>query len=119
MAGTFVDLHGTHLFQVAAVGHELRTGADAVDLMSAAAEQRADWIVIPVERLVDDFFELRTRIAGEFLQKFAMYGRGVVILGDIAQRTAESTSLAAFVTESNRGQTIWFSPSLAELEERL
>jgi hypothetical protein len=119
MAGSFLDLHGVCVYQVATEGSALRTGRDAVDLMSAAAEQRAEWIAIPVDRLGDDFFDLRTRVAGEIVQKFAMYGRRVVIIGDIAQRIAESHSFAAFVAESNRGQTAWFLPTLSELENRL
>ena len=119
MAGTFVDLHGVRVYQVAPTGPELRTVRDAVDLISAAAEQRADLIAIPVDRLGDDFFELRTCIAGEIVQKFAMYGRRIVILGDIARRIAASNSLAAFVAESNRGQTTWFLSTLSELENRL
>lgn len=119
MTDFFLDIHGVRVYRVSPVGSELRCDKDAVDVMSAAAEQRAEWIVIPTERLGDDFFELRTRIAGEMLQKFAMYGKRVVILGDISRRTAESRSLAAFVAESNRSQTIWFLPALADFENRL
>jgi hypothetical protein len=119
MADSFLDIHGVCVYQVSPVGPELRSDKDAVHVMSASAEQRAEWIAIPIDRLGDDFFELRTRIAGEMLQKFTMYGKRVVILGDIAPRTAASRSLAAFVAESNRGQTIWFLPSLTDFENRL
>jgi hypothetical protein len=119
MADSFLDVHGVRVYQVPPVGPELRSDKDAVDVMSASAEQRAEWIVIPTDRLGDDFFELRTRIAGEILQKFTMYGKRVVILGDISRRTAASRSLAAFVTESNRGQSIWFLPALTDFENRL
>ena len=119
MAGLFLDLCGVCVYQVANSGPELLSGRDAVDLMSAAAEQRAEWIVIPVDRLGDDFFDLRTRVAGEIVQKFAMYGRRVVILGDITRRLEASNSLAAFVVESNRGHSVWFLPTHSELESRL
>jgi hypothetical protein len=39
--------------------------SDAVDLMIEASEHRATWIAGPVDRLGDDFFEPRTRIAGD------------------------------------------------------
>jgi hypothetical protein len=119
MQGSFVDLDGVPVFTVAAVGPELRSGADAVDLMSAAAEHRAVWIAIPVSRFGDDFFELRTRLAGEIAQRFAMYGARVAIVGDISKRIGASKSLAAFVAESNRGQDLWFVENLSELEDRL
>ncbi len=37
--------------------------------------QRADWVLIPVECFDDDFFRLKTRIAGEIIQKFVNYRR--------------------------------------------
>ena len=119
MSDTFLDLNGIQVYEVSAHGSELRTGQDAVDLMSAASERRAALIAIPVERLGDDFFELRTRVAGEITQKFVMYGARVAIVGDISQRIAASNSLAAFVRESNRGHDLWFVENLQALANRL
>jgi len=119
MSDTFLDLNGIQVYVVSAHGSELRTGQDAVDLMSAASERRAAFIAIPVERLGDDFFELRTRVAGEITQKFVMYGARVAIVGDISQRIAASNSLAAFVRESNRGHDLWFVEDLQTLSDRL
>src|SRR5437763_1846331 len=65
MSGGFLELNGIRVYEVSAHGPELRTGNDAVDLLSAAAEHRSEFIAIPVERLGDDFFELRTKVAGE------------------------------------------------------
>jgi hypothetical protein len=42
--------------------------------MSAAREHVVCLIVPPVDRLGDDFFRLKTRIAGEIIQKFVTYG---------------------------------------------
>ncbi len=119
MQGRFLELSGIKVYEVSANGPALRSGNDAVDLMSAASEQRAALIVIPVQRLGDDFFELRTRIAGEFIQKFAIYGARVAIVGDISHRVAASKSLSALVAESNRGRDFWSVGSLDELATRL
>lgn len=119
MPGQFIELSGVRVLEVLASGPPLRNGTDAVDLMSAASEYRATFIVIPVERLGDDFFDLRTCIAGEMAQKFVMYGRRVAIIGDISRRIAASKSLAAFVIESNRGHDLWFVNNLQELVDRL
>ena len=97
----------------------MHSGSDAVDIMSAASEFQATIIAIPVERLGDNFFELRTRIAGEIVQKFVTYARRVAIVGDISARVAASKSLAGFVIESNRGRDLWFVDSIVELETRL
>lgn len=115
MNGSFVEVNGIRGYQLAVQGSELRTGNDAVDVMSAASEERAAFIVIPAERLGEDFFDLRTGIAGEIVQKFVMYGARVVIVGDISRRVAESKSLAAFVAEANCGRNLWFVPSSEQL----
>jgi hypothetical protein len=113
------ELNGVRIFQCSVDAPELRSDRDAIDLISEAGEHRATFIVIPIERLGDDFFELRTRIAGEIVQKFVTYGRRIAIIGDIDRRMAESSSLRAFVHEANRGNQVWFVASLAELDKRL
>ena len=119
MPGSSVELNGVRIFKVPAQGPELRTDKDAVNLMSDASEHGATLIAIPVERLGDDFFDLRTRIAGEIVQKFVLYSRRVAIVGDISSKSAESKSLAAWVAESNRGRDLWFVNNMQELADRL
>ena len=119
MQASSLELSGVRVLAVPAEGPKLRTDRDAVDIMSAASDQRAGLILIPVKRFGDDFFDLRTQIAGEIAQKFSTYGKRVAILGDICQRVAQSKSLAAFVSEANRGDRLWFVASLEELKQRL
>jgi hypothetical protein len=119
MPGVRRELNGVRIFEVPPQGSELRTGTDAVDIMSDASGHGAAFIAIPVERLGDDFFDLRTRIAGEIAQKFATYSSRVAIVGNISQRVAASSSLAAFVAESNRGRHLWFVDTFQELGNRL
>jgi hypothetical protein len=116
---TLHEFHGIRVYCIPAEGPVLRSGKDAVDVMSAASEHRAAFIAIPLERLGDDFFELRTGVAGEIAQKFVVYGARVAIVGDIADKVAASKSLAAFVAESNRGNDLWFVENLEKLELRL
>lgn len=97
----------------------LRRPEDALDLIGDALGQRADWVVIPADRLDPGFFQLRTGFAGELLQKFVNYHLRVVVVGDISEFVAHSTALRDFVAESNRGRTVWFLNDLAELERRL
>jgi hypothetical protein len=99
-------------------GKKLRTERDATDLISEALCQSASLVVIPVERLHEDFFRLKTRVAGEFLQKFVNYRRRVAILGDISRYVEESDALRDFVYECNRGDHIWFVMSVEELEQK-
>jgi hypothetical protein len=97
-----------------AVGAKLRTERDATDLIGEA--HSFDVIVIPVERLDEEFFRLRTGLAGAFLQKFVTYGRRVVIVGDISRHTEQSSALRDFVVESNRGHHVWFVATIEDLE---
>jgi uncharacterized protein DUF4180 len=115
----FYELHGVRVLELDADGTKLQTYNDAVDLIGKTFENRATLIVIPVECLNDEFFQLKTRIAGELIQKFVQYRRHLVIVGDISGFLAESSALRAFVAESNRGKEVWFLPSREELDDRL
>jgi Domain of unknown function (DUF4180) len=112
-------LHGVRILACSPDGKKLRTDRDAVELIGEAYEQEARWIVIPAERFEDAFFQLHTRIAGEIVGKFAVYKMRVAIVGDISRHTEESSSLRAFVYESNRGDQLWFLASMEDFESRL
>ena len=87
--------------------------------MEDARTQAAGFIVIPMQRLDPDFFDLRTGVAGTMLQKFVTYRFRVAVLGDFAELASKSESLQAFIVEQNRGGAIWFLANLGELESRL
>jgi hypothetical protein len=105
--------------QCAVDGPKLGTERDALDLVGAALEQGATLIVIPADRLDDAFFQLRTRVAGNFMQKLVNYRLRLAIVGDISHHLAESAALRDFVSESNRGNQIWFVADIPELEAKL
>jgi Domain of unknown function (DUF4180) len=115
----FYELHGVRVLESVPDGSKLQTYQDAVDLVGKSFEERATLIVIPVECLNDDFFQLKTRIAGELIQKFVQYQRRLAIVGDISRHLAESSALRAFVIEANRGKDVWFLASRNELNDRL
>jgi hypothetical protein len=119
MPARFYELHGMRIFECAAEGAQLQKDRDAVELVGLAWQHRANFIVIPVERLSDDFFRPKTRVAGEIIQKFVTYHLRVAIVGDISRHVSESSALRDFVYESNRGDQVWFVADLEELAERL
>ncbi|HYL36207.1 MAG TPA: DUF4180 domain-containing protein [Bryobacteraceae bacterium] len=110
------ELHGVRVLECE---HALRNDRDAVELIPAVWENRAGWLVVPIECLDDDFFRLNTRIAGEIIQRFVTYRVRIAIVGDISRHLAESSALRDFVYESNRGEQVWFVPDLEALGERL
>jgi Domain of unknown function (DUF4180) len=109
----------TSVFKLPTEGGPIRTERDAVDVIGAVAHHRPEIIVIPTGRLADDFFQLRTGVAGAVIQKFLTYGFRLVILGDISAHVAKSSALRDFVYECNSGRHIWFVANSEELKERL
>jgi hypothetical protein len=84
------ELHGVRVFECSAEGTELRSDRDAVDLIGTAWEHQANVLLIPIERLAEDFFRLRTGVAGAIIQKFVNYRLRVAIAGDISRDVNES-----------------------------
>jgi hypothetical protein len=117
-SGTY-NIYGVSVYEYPPEGPPLRNERDANDLISAAREHNARFLVIPVERLSNEFFHLKTGLAGAIIQKFITYGVRVVIIGDITEQVRNSSSLRDFVYEANRGKHIWFLESRSEFENRL
>lgn len=100
-------------------GPKLRTECDAGDIIGQALHDGATVVAIPAERLDPDFFILKTRVAGAFIQKFANYRLRLAVVGDIAPFITASESFRDFVTEANRGEYLWFEHDLDHLLHRL
>jgi hypothetical protein len=113
------DLHGVGVLACAPDGKKLRSDRDAIELIGEALQSGADLILIPVERFEDDFFRLKTRVAGEIIQKFVTYRRRLAIVGDISRYVDESSAFRDFVYESNCGEHVWFVANLEELDRRV
>ncbi|HEX5597209.1 MAG TPA: DUF4180 domain-containing protein [Micromonosporaceae bacterium] len=99
-------------------GPPIATVQDALDVIGSAFSQ-TDVVAIPVGRLNDAFFNLRTGLAGEIMQKFVNYQIRLAVVGDISAHIAASTALRDLVFESNHGNHIWFVADLDELDTRL
>lgn len=119
MLGNCYELHGVRIFECAAEGPALRDIQDVMTIIEQTIGNASQLIVIPLARLHPDFFDLRTRLAGEFLQKFVNYRLQVVVVGDVSPAASNSESLRAFIQESNRGGQMWFVDNVSEMERRL
>ncbi len=83
---------------------------DVLDLaISARYETGADRLVLEKSAFCDDFFVLRTGLAGEALQKLINYHFKLAIIGDFSQ--VASKALRDFIRESNRGKNVCFVAS--------
>ena len=119
MSDKLTTIHGAQVLVCAPDGEKLKSEREAVDLIGEALQEGAEWILVPVERLEDEFFQLKTGLAGQIIQKFVTYRRRLVILGDISEHVAQSRALRDFVYETNHGTQVWFLRDLQELNERL
>ncbi len=93
----------------------LKSAAEGRDLLFAAAAKGAGWVAIHEANIAPEFFDLRSGLAGEVLQKFVNYRARLAIVGDISRYTDRSEALAALVRESNRGRDVRFVPSIDAL----
>ena len=113
------DLNGVCVLELAGKDQQLRNDHDALDAIAAASAHSAELVVIPVPHLAEDFFRLKTRVAGEIIQKFVTYRVRLVILGDISNYLQDSSALQDFVYECNEGPHVWFVNDMDELRRRL
>lgn len=90
---------------------------DAQDFLQMMMNLPSDRIIIPKENFDEKFFELRTGLAGEILQKVINYGRYLVVVGDFS--VYESKSLKDFIYESNKSKQIGFLNSTEEAIRKL
>jgi hypothetical protein len=118
MTDTVVEQAGTPVLVCAADGPAISTPQDALDVIGGAFG-RADVVAIPAGRLDASFFQLRSGVAGEIMQKFVNYRIRLAVVGDIAAHEAASDAFRDLVRESNRGRHIWFVRDLDELAAHL
>lgn len=85
---------------------------DANDLLGNAYYQGFDGMIISADKISPRFFDLKTMLAGEILQKFSTFRMRLAVVGDFSVFPSES--LKSFIYESNRGNLIHFSPTIAD-----
>lgn len=117
--GGLRTIHGVPVLMCSPEGETIGDERAALDLIGEAGYREARWVVVPAGRLDGAFFRPRTRVAGEIVQKFAQYGIGLVVLGDVSAHIEASSALRDFVRECDRGRQTWFVRDEAELAERL
>lgn len=114
-----VTVYGTAVMLCAPDGLPLDAEGAATELVGEAIGQRIAIVVVPAERLTDDFFDLTTGVAETIADKFATYGVRLAVVGDIAPRMSGSEALSTWVLESNGGDRLWFSPTFDAFQARL
>ena len=79
---------------------------DTLQLIVDIYYQGFDRIVLNEKNVTPEFFDLKTGLAGEVLQKFINYKMRLIIVGDFSKYPGQS--LKDFIYESNKGKHINF-----------
>ena len=115
---TTTEAGGTKIAVVSgseAIVNDVQSALDL--LMSVRYETDCDRIVIHKALLSEDFFDLKTRLAGEILQKFINYQVKAAIVGDFSGYS--SRSLRDFIYECNHGTDFFFVADEQEAAQKL
>lgn len=81
--------------------------ADFLELLVSCPSET---LVLRREDLAEAFFDLKSGLAGEFLQKISNYRRRMIVLGDF--RELRSRALEDFIRESNGTGKVVFAGEL-------
>ncbi len=90
----------------------------ALDFMATIEyETGCSRFIVNKSLICEEFFDLKTKIAGEILQKFINYCKKIAIVGDFSIYT--SNSLKDFIYECNNGKDIFFLSNEKQAVEKL
>jgi len=85
--------------------------------MAEASYLNSHKIIVKEDQVTPAFFDLKSGLAGEILQKFSTYNVQLAIIGDFSKYT--SKSLRDFMFESNKYGQINFVSSFEEAKEKI
>lgn len=103
--------------RLSSIADPISSVQSALAIMATMQYEGAEAIILEQVHLHDDFFDLKTKLAGEILQKFTNYQMPLAIVGDFSN--VESKSLRDFIYECNGRKQINFVGSIEEAEKVL
>ncbi len=86
-------------------------------MVTVKFEAGSNRVVLNKSAICEDFFNLRTHLAGEIIQKFINYRMKLAIVGDFS--VYSSKSLMDFIYEINKGKDVFFLPDEKQAIEKL
>jgi hypothetical protein len=95
-------------------GGQIENERDALDLVAACGEYRADRLLIHAENLTEDFFNLKTGLAGAVLLKFSNYAIRVALLLAPEAISGRFGEMAMEANRVNRAFHVFFEHEAAE-----
>jgi len=95
----------------------LRTENDALDLIALCWEHETNALMIHCTALSEDFFKLKTKVAGDIIQKFINYGIKAAAI--IPQETIQKGRFKEMAVETNKGNHFRLYESKEDAEKWL
>ncbi|HYI77659.1 MAG TPA: DUF4180 domain-containing protein [Chryseolinea sp.] len=105
---------GQSIAELSANGAVLSTAQQFLQMLM---DSSAEGIIVHQKNIDEQFFDLRSGLAGEMLQKVVNYRLRLAIVGDFS--IYESNSLRAFISESNKSNSIAFVATVEEAIKKL
>jgi hypothetical protein len=114
---SFIEVNEIKIAEILSDTMLINKTQDALDIMADCNYQGSYKIILHEKNIIADFFDLKTGIAGNILQKFSTYNVQLAIVGDFTKY--KSKSLNDFIFESNKLGRINFVHSTEEAIKRL
>ncbi len=111
-----IRYHNTHSQQAIAEVVKgtlvIESASDILDILGDVSFSGSSAVIIYSDSFSHEFYDLRSGVAGEILQKFSNYRMKLAIVGDFSHLTGKSWR--DFIRESNRGMAVSFLPTLED-----
>lgn len=115
---TKINANNAQIAQIISDEIIIKDEQSAVDLIATVMyAEGVNNIIINKSSIIEDFFNLKTSIAGGILQKFINYQMRLAIVGDFS--IYSSKSLKDFIYESNKGDNIYFVDTVEQAIQKL
>ena len=106
------NINNTKVAEVISDSIIINSIEDGLNLLGDLYYQGFDKIIVHEKNIISDFFNLKTGLAGEILQKFSNYRVQLAIIGDFTKYTGKAIN--DFIYESNKNRHIIFVNSITE-----
>jgi DNA-binding PadR family transcriptional regulator len=111
------DIESKKYIELISTTEPLSTENDALDLIALCWEHEANALMINNTALSEDFFKLKTKVAGNMIQKFINYGIKTAVI--IPQDTIQKGRFKEMAMETNKGNHFRLYESKDEAEQWL
>jgi len=115
-----IEIHehdGNKIAEVIADQVLITNAEDSLQILVDLYYQDFDKIILHEKNISADFFDLKSKLAGEILQKFSNFRVRLAIVGDFSKYPGQS--IKDFIFESNKDRQINFMTSLADAKNKL